>query len=47
MGVKGEDAPDIAQHILGGPTAERLTERVDPALRDLILEILDSGIVQF
>lgn len=47
MGCKQEDAAPIAEHILGGPAVERLTERVDPALRDLILEILDSGIVQF
>lgn len=47
MGAKQEDAAEIAEHILGGPPVERLTARVDPALRDLILEILDSGIVQF
>ena len=47
MGVKPEDAADIAGHIMGGAAVERLTQRVDPALRDLILEILDSGIVQF
>ena len=47
MGVAQEDAAEIAEHILGGPRVERLTDRVDPSLRDLILEILDSGIVQF
>ena len=47
MGVKADDAKDIAEHILGGPVVDRLTAKVDPALRDLILEILDSGIVQF
>lgn len=47
MGVKAEDAEAIAGHMLGGPVVERLTARVDPALRDLILEILGSGIVQF
>jgi (2Fe-2S) ferredoxin len=47
MGVKAGDAKEIAQHIMGGPVVERLTAKVDPALRDLILEILDSGIVQF
>lgn len=47
MGAEQSDAEGIANHILGGPPVERLTSRVDPALRDLILEILDSGIVQF
>ena len=45
MGVKPDDIPEIEQHILGGPPVTRLTERVDPNLRDLILEILASGMV--
>jgi (2Fe-2S) ferredoxin len=45
MGVKQSDVDDIVAHILGGPTVDRLTERVDPALRDLILEILESGMI--
>jgi len=45
MGVKSDDIPEIEQHILGGEPVARLTERVDPGLRDLILEILASGMV--
>jgi (2Fe-2S) ferredoxin len=45
MGVKQEDVDDIVAHILGGEPVTRLTERVDPALRDLILEILESGMI--
>lgn len=47
MGAQIDDVEDIMAHMLGGPPAERLTKRVDPALRDLILEILDSGMVDF
>ena len=47
MGVQQSDADEIAQHIMGGEPVTRLTEKVDPALRDLIVEILKSGIVQF
>jgi (2Fe-2S) ferredoxin len=45
MGVQPGDVPEIEQHILGGEPVTRLTERVDPNLRDLILEILESGMV--
>src|SRR5437773_10254320 len=45
MGIQSGDIPEIEQHILGGEPVARLTERVDPALRDLILEILESGMV--
>jgi (2Fe-2S) ferredoxin len=45
MGVQASDIPEIEQHILGGEPVARLTERVDPNLRDLILEILESGMV--
>jgi (2Fe-2S) ferredoxin len=47
MGVQAGDVDDIVAHMLGGQPVERLTTRVDPALRDLILEILDSGMVDF
>ena len=47
MGVQPSDAEEIAQHLMGGEPVTRLTEKVDPALRDLIVEILKSGIVQF
>ncbi len=45
MGVQAGDIPEIEQHIQGGEPVARLTERVDPNLRDLILEILASGMV--
>src|SRR5438552_673746 len=45
MGILPGDIPEIEQHILGGEPVARLTDRVDPALRDLILEILESGMV--
>ena len=47
MGVKQADVDDIVGHIQGGQPVDRLTERVDPALRDLILEILESGMIDF
>ena len=46
-GVQPEDAEEVVQHILGGPVVERLTGRVDPALRNLILEVIDSGLGRF
>ena len=46
-GCQMSDAEEIAAHILGGPPVERLTEQVDPDLRDLILTMLDVGLVQF
>jgi len=45
MNVKREDVDDIVAHIQGGEPVARLTEKVDPALRDLILEILESGMI--
>lgn len=45
MGAAESDVPDIVAHILGGEPVARLTERVDPALRDLILDILESGMI--
>ncbi len=47
MGTQPADVDAITAHMLGGAPVERLTARVDPALRDLILEILDSGMVDF
>lgn len=46
-GCQMDDAEGIAAHILGGPPVEHLTEQVDPDLRDLILTMLDAGLVQF
>lgn len=45
MGTQQGDLDEIVGHILGGPPVTRLTERVDPALRDLILDILESGMI--
>jgi (2Fe-2S) ferredoxin len=42
--VKPEDVEGIAGHILGGEQVTHLAERVDPSLRELILDILDAGI---
>jgi len=45
MGVQQTDVDEIMEHMLGGEPVTRLTERVDPGLRDLILEILESGMI--
>ena len=45
MGVQHSDVDEIVGHMLGGEPVTRLTERVDPGLRDLILEILESGMI--
>jgi len=45
MGVQQSDVEEIVAHILGGEPVSRLTEKVDPALRDLILDILESGMI--
>ena len=45
--VQQADAEEIAQHIVGGPRVDRLTGRVDAALRGMILEILDCGLGRF
>lgn len=42
--VEAGDVDDVVAHVLGGPRVKRLTERIDPGLHDLILEILDAGI---
>ena len=47
MGVQPPDVDEIVGHMLGAEPVDRLAQRVDPALRDLILEILDSGMVDF
>jgi sirohydrochlorin cobaltochelatase len=47
MGVEPGDAAAIAEHILGGPRVDHLANRVDPGLRRLILEIIDSGLGRF
>ena len=46
-GCQMGDAEEIVAHILGGPPVERLSDQIDPDLRDLILTILDAGIMEF
>ena len=43
-GVAVSDVEEIAQHVEGGPRVSRLEERVDPSLKSLIFELLDSGL---
>jgi (2Fe-2S) ferredoxin len=47
MRVEQGDAKEIAEHILGGPRVDRLTERVDRGMQSLILEIIDAGLGRF
>jgi len=42
-----DDAQAIADHILGGPPVEHLTNWVDESLQGLILGILDSGLGRY
>jgi (2Fe-2S) ferredoxin len=42
--VEPGDVDAITSHILGGEPVEHLASRVDPTLRALILDILDSGV---
>jgi len=41
--VKPDDVPDIAAHIEGGEPVQRLIHNIDPQLRELIMELIDSG----
>ena len=43
-GVKPRDVDDIAAHAKGGPAVERLTEGIDPPLKELIYQLLDAGL---
>ncbi len=42
-GVKMDDLEDITDHLAGGPDVKRL-DRIDPSLKELIYQLLDSGI---
>jgi (2Fe-2S) ferredoxin len=42
-GVKKEDLPDILNSLAGGPTIDRL-DTIDPALKDLVFSLLDTGV---
>jgi hypothetical protein len=41
------DVGGIVAHIQGGEPVRHLIEDVDPALRDLILTMIDMGLVDF
>ena len=43
-GVKQSDVTDIAANAEGGPVVERLTQGIDPTLKDLIYQVLDAGL---
>jgi sirohydrochlorin cobaltochelatase len=42
-GVKSEDLPEIVESLAGGPPVSRL-DTIDPALKELIYSLLDSGV---
>jgi (2Fe-2S) ferredoxin len=42
-GVKKEDLPDILNSLAGGPTVTRL-DTIDPALKDIVFSLLDTGV---
>lgn len=42
-GVKPEDLPEIVDHFAGGPDVTRL-DRIDPSLKELIYQLLDTGV---
>jgi (2Fe-2S) ferredoxin len=43
-GVKKDDVNDIANSAEGGPVVERLTQGIDPTLKELIYQVLDAGL---
>lgn len=43
-GVRAGDIDEISNHVRGGAVVARLTEGVDPSLRDLIYQLLDAGL---
>jgi (2Fe-2S) ferredoxin len=43
-GVQYSDLDEIAEHAKGGPPVERLTHDVDPALSEMIYQLLDAGL---
>ena len=42
-GVKKEDLDEIVGHLSGGPDVKRL-DKIDPSLKDLIYQLLDTGV---
>jgi (2Fe-2S) ferredoxin len=43
-GVKKEDLKDIVDHLAGGPDVKRL-DKIDPSLKELIYQLLDTGVI--
>ncbi len=42
-GVKIEDLDDVVAHLAGGPQVDRL-DKIDPSLKELIYQLLDTGV---
>jgi (2Fe-2S) ferredoxin len=42
-GVKKEDLDEIVNHLAGGPDVKRL-DKIDPSLKELIYQLLDTGV---
>ena len=42
-GVKKEDVDEIVEHLAGGPHVDRL-DKIDPSLKELIYQLLDTGV---
>ena len=42
--VQPPDVDEIVEHIKGGPVVERLANRSDPGLHELVISILDAGL---
>jgi (2Fe-2S) ferredoxin len=41
-GVKPEDLPEIIESLAGGPAVARL-DTIDPALKEIVFSLLDTG----
>jgi (2Fe-2S) ferredoxin len=42
-GVQKDDLNEILDHLAGGPDVKRL-DRIDPSLKELIYQLLDTGV---
>ena len=42
-GVKTQDLDEILDHLAGGPDVKRL-DKIDPSLKELIYQLLDTGV---
>lgn len=43
-GVKAEDLKEIVDHLAGGPHVKRL-DKIDSSLKELIYQLLDTGVL--